>query len=105
MRSWYRDFGVSNDKSFFLAAGFNKPHMPFGVPKKWFDLFPLQTIERPPHRADDLDDVPPAGRRMAPPEGDHAPMVQSGRWKEAAQAYLATVAFLDAQVGRALDAL
>jgi arylsulfatase A-like enzyme len=94
-----------HDKPFFLAAGFNKPHMPFSVPKKWFDLFPLETIELPPHRADDLDDVPPAGVRMARPEGDHAQMVQSGRWKEAVQAYLATVAFVDAQAGRVLDAL
>jgi arylsulfatase A-like enzyme len=68
-------------------------------------LFPLDTIQLPPHRADDLEDVPPAGRLMAKPEGDHAQMVQSGRWKEAVQAYLETVAFLDAQMGRVLDAL
>ncbi len=94
-----------HDKPFFLTAGFVKPHMPFSVPKKWFDLFPLESIQLPPHRADDLDDVPPAGRRMARPEGDHAQIVASGRWKEAVQAYLATIAFLDAQVGRVLDGL
>jgi arylsulfatase A-like enzyme len=78
--------------------------MPFSVPKKWFDMYPLDTIQLPPHRADDLDDVPPSGVRMARPEGDHAQIVQSGRWKEAVQAYLATIAFVDAQVGRLLDA-
>jgi arylsulfatase A-like enzyme len=94
-----------HDKPFFLTAGFNKPHLPFSVPKKWFDLFPLESIELPPHRTDDLEDVPPAGRQMARVESDHKPMVQSGRWKEAVQAYLATVAFLDAQMGRVLDEL
>jgi arylsulfatase A-like enzyme len=93
------------DKPFFLAIGLVKPHMPFAVPKKWFDVFPLESIELPPHRADDLDDVPPAGVRMAGPQGDHAAILKSGRWKEAVQAYLATIAFADAQVGRLLDGL
>ena len=95
----------AGDKPFFLAVGLVKPHMPFSVPKRWFDLFPLETIELPPHRADDLADIPVAGVKMAGPEGDHALMVKSGRWKEAVQAYLATIAFCDAQVGRLLDAL
>jgi len=95
----------NSDRPFFLAIGLVKPHMPFSVPKKWFDKFPLEGIQLPPHRADDLDDVPPAGVRMARPEGDHAQMVKSGRWKEAVQAYLATIAFCDAQVGRLLDGL
>lgn len=94
-----------SDKPFFLAVGLVKPHMPFSVPKKWFDLFPLESIELPPHREDDLKDVPPSGVKMAGPEGDHAKIVASGRWKEAVQAYLASIAFCDAQVGRLLDAL
>ena len=94
-----------HDKPFFLAVGLVKPHMPFSVPKKWFDMFPLDSIELPPHRDGDLDDVPAAGVRMAKPDGDHAAMLKSGRWKEAVQAYLATIAFCDAQVGRLLDAL
>lgn len=94
-----------SDKPFFLAVGLFKPHMPFSVPKKWYDMFPLESIELPPHRADDLDDVPPAGVKMAGPDKDHAAIIKSGRWKEAVQAYLATVAFCDSQVGRILDAL
>lgn len=79
--------------------------MPFSVLKKWFDMFPLDTIQLPPHRADDLDDVPLAGVKMAGPQGDHAKIIASGRWKEAVQAYLATIAFCDSQVGRLLDGL
>ncbi len=94
-----------HDKPFFLAIGLVKPHMPFSVPKKWFDMFPLESITLPPHTENDLDDVPAAGVRMAKPDGDHAAMLQSGRWREAVQAYLATIAFADAQVGRLIDAL
>jgi arylsulfatase A-like enzyme len=95
----------NSDRPFFLAIGLVKPHMPFSVPKKWFDLFPLDSIQLPPHREDDLNDVPPAGVKMAKPQGDHARIVASGRWREAVQAYLATIAFCDSQVGRLLDGL
>ncbi len=94
-----------SDQPTFIACGLVKPHMPFSVPKKWFDMFPLDSIQLPPHREDDLADVPPAGVKMAGPQGDHAKIVASGRWKEAVQAYLATIAFCDSQVGRLLDAL
>jgi len=94
-----------DDSPFFLAIGLVKPHMPFSVPKKWFDMFPLDSIQLPPHREDDLDDIPPAGVEMAQRNGDHARIVKSGRWKEAVQAYLATIAFCDAQVGRLLNGL
>lgn len=97
--------GRKHDKPFFLALGLHKPHMPFSVPKKYFDMFPLEKIELPPYREDDLGDIPPSGIKMARPDGDHAAILKSGRWKEAVQAYLASIAFCDAQIGRLLDAL
>jgi hypothetical protein len=51
-----------HDAPFFLAIGLVKPHLPFSVPTNWFDMFPLGSIELPPHRANDLDDVPASGR-------------------------------------------
>ena len=90
---------------FFIACGLVKPHMPFSVPKKWFDLFPLESIQLPPWKSDDLDDIPNAGLKMAKANGDHADILKSGRWKEAVQAYLATCAFCDYQVGRMLEGL
>lgn len=103
------DYGIEqlskkHDKPFFLAVGLHKPHMPWNVPRKYFDMHPLDQINLPPYREDDLDDLPAAGVRMAHPETDHVPMLKSGRWKEAIQAYLATITFCDAQVGRLLDA-
>ncbi len=92
------------EKPWFIAAGLVKPHMPWNVPKKWFDLFPLDQIQLPPHIEGDLADVPPAGVKIAKPQGDHAAILKSGRWKEAVQAYLATIAYCDYEVGRLIDA-
>ena len=93
-----------HDRPFFLAIGLHKPHMPWNVPRKYFDLHPLAEIELPPTRDDDLADIPPAGVRMARPEGDHRAILESGRWKEAVQAYLAAISYADAMIGRLLDA-
>ena len=103
------DYGIKHlaakhDKPFFLAVGLHKPHMPWDVPKKYYDLFPLDTIELPSTQKDDLKDVPAGGLKFAQAAGDHAAILKSGRWKEAVQAYLAAIAYCDAQVGRLLDA-
>ena len=98
-----KKLGEPQEKPFFFACGLHKPHMPWSVPKKYYDLYPLDKIELPKVLENDLDDVPPAGIAMAKPTGDHAAMLQSGRWKEAVQAYLATITFCDAMVGRLID--
>ena len=95
---------AKHEKPFFLACGIHKPHMPWNVPKKYYDMYPLDKIELPPIKEKDLDDVPPAGIRMAKPDGDHAAMVKSGRWKEAIQAYRAAISYMDVEVGRLIDA-
>jgi arylsulfatase A-like enzyme len=96
--------GKKHDKPFFLAVGLHKPHMPWNVPQKWYDMFPLASIQLPPYLESDLEDVPSAGVKMAHPNTDHEPMLASGRWKEAVQAYLATIAYCDMNIGRLLDA-
>ncbi len=96
-----------HDKPFFLAAGFCRPHVPWHVPEKWFDLHPLESIQTPPYRPDDLDDVPEMGQRVADvpmmPTTEWA--IENGEWKNIVQAYLACVSFVDAQIGKVLDAL
>jgi arylsulfatase A-like enzyme len=94
-----------DERPLFLACGLLKPHLPFSVPKKWFDRFPPESIQLPPWRPDDLDDVPAEGVWMARPDGPHADILASGRWKDAVRAYLATIAFCDHQVGRLLAGL
>jgi arylsulfatase A-like enzyme len=104
--SWAIDqLGKKHDRPFFLACGVHKPHMPWNVPQKWYDLYPLDGIKLPPVLDTDLDDVPPVGVQMAKPWGDHAAIVKSGRWKDAVRGYLAAISFTDMNVGRLLDAL
>lgn len=108
----------SHEKPFFLACGFTKPHLPWHVPQKYFDLHPLDGIALPAVREGDLDDVPAFGKRLAvevydpsgeknfaPKGGDHANVIANNQWRPAVQAYLATISFVDAQVGRVLEAL
>lgn len=97
--------GKPHDKPFFLACGLHRPHMPWQVPTKYYDMFPLDSIQTPEVPDDDLADVPPAGVRMAKPDGDHSNILKSDNWKQAVQAYLAAIAFADAQAGRLIDAL
>ena len=100
-----KQLGKKHNQPFFLACGLHKPHLPWAVPRKYYELFPVEKIKLPPHREDDLSDVPPAGVRMAKPGGDHKEILESGRWKAAIQSYLATIAYTDMNVGRLLDAL
>ena len=99
--------GQKHDKPFFLATGFNRPHVPWHVPKKWYDMFPLENIKTPPYLKNDLDDVPLMGKRVSavPMMPTAEELTERGEWKEMLQAYYASVAFVDAQVGKVLDAL
>lgn len=93
------------DQPLFLAVGYVKPHLPWYVPQEYFDRFPIDQIELPAFRDDDLDDLPPSGVKMAKPEGDHAAVVKGDQWHKAVQGYLATVSYLDDQIGRLLEGL
>ena len=94
-------------KPFFFAVGFYRPHVPLFAPKEWFDMYPLEEVELPPMHADDRDDIPEAGKELTLgyPAPRHEWFVENKKWKHAVQAYLATVTFVDYQVGRVLDAL
>ena len=107
------------EKPFFLAYGLTKPHLTWSVPQKYFDLHPLDGIKLPPTKKGDLDDIPAFGKKLArevydpsgerdfavKPDGDHANVISNKQWGKAVQAYLATISFADAQIGRVLDAL
>ena len=94
-----------HDRPFFLACGIYRPHEPWFVPKKYFELFPLDEIQLPPgYREDDLADVPKIGQRAAR-NRYFAHIQEEGQWKQGIQGYLASIAFADAMVGRVIDAL
>ncbi len=94
-----------HDRPFFLAAGIYRPHLPWYVPQKYFDNFPLDSVQLPPVLADDLDDLPEAGVEIARRHHDHERVIEHHQWQKAVQAYLAAIQFADDQVGRILDAL
>jgi arylsulfatase A-like enzyme len=93
-----------HDRPFFLGCGFFRPHLPWYVPPKYFDMYPLDKVTLPNVNENDLDDVPPIGKRMARPERDHKNVIEHKQWRKAVQAYLASISFVDACVGRVIDA-
>ena len=94
-----------SSRPFFLACGIYRPHEPWFVPKKYFEPFPLESIQvGPGYRENDLDDVPPRGQAIA--RNRYFEHIQKNRqWKQAVQAYLASIHFADAMLGRVLDAV
>jgi arylsulfatase A-like enzyme len=94
-----------HDKPFFIGCGFFRPHLPWYVPTKYFDMYSPDKITLPTINQNDLDDVPPIGRKMARPEGDHAKVIEYNQWAKAVQGYLASISFVDTCVGRVIDAL
>ena len=92
------------DQPFFLGCGFFRPHLPWFVPQKYFDMYPLNKIVLPTVMENDLDDIPASGKRMARIE-QHQEIVKEGIWASAVQAYLASLTFADVQLGRVLSAL
>lgn len=106
--NWCIDFlqQEKTENPFFLACGLFHPHMPWYAPQKYFDMYPLDKIVLPDTLKDDLSDIPPIGSKLASERRNHFLRIKhAGKWKEAVQAYLASISFADAQVGRLLDAL
>ena len=95
-------------KPFFLGLGFYRPHIPLYAPRKYFDMHPLDKVQLPEHREDDIDDLSPAAKKWAleaVTAGLHSSVLKHDEWKKAAQAYLACVTFIDTQIGKVLDFL
>jgi arylsulfatase A-like enzyme len=84
----------------FLAVGLFRPHIPWEVPRKWFDKYPLKEIKLPPYREDDLSDAHNHGRTHW-----HKWVIENQQWKKLMQGYLASISYVDHQLGRILDAL
>lgn len=95
----------THEQPFFLGCGIYRPHEPWFVPKKYFEPFPLESIQLPPgYLENDLDDVPSIGQRAAR-NRYFAHIQKQDQWKQGIQGYLASIHFADAMLGRVLDAL
>lgn len=87
----------------FLTVGLTGTHGPRILPAEFFDAYPLDSIRLPEVPPGDLDDVPDFARQFVKPVFDE--LVAAGNWRAFVQAYLASVSFVDAMLGRLLDAL
>jgi arylsulfatase A-like enzyme len=108
-----KKLGELHERPFMMCVGMNRPHEPMTAPQKYFDMFPLDEVELAPIKEDDLDDCAKAVTR-APAQvrlyghRRYRHYLKTGgvemlrRWT---QAYLANVAFVDAQIGKILDTL
>ncbi len=102
----------SDGEPFYLGVGFSKPHTALVAPQKYFDLYPLESIDLPEWVEGDKDDTyfeeltpNSAGYKhfkgMQSAYGDD---IREG-FRRYLQAYLACVSFADEQVGKVLDAI
>lgn len=91
----------ASGEPFFLAVGFYKPHTPYVAPKKYFEMYDKERINLPEVPSGYEATLPEAARKTI----HKMPQVDDESKRAATRAYLATISFLDAQVGRVLDAL
>lgn len=88
------------DKPLFLAVGLFRPHIPWEVPKRWFDLYPIDSIQLPEIQRGDLKDSHDHGRRHW-----HKWVEDNDQWSKLMQGYLASISYVDHQLNRILDGL
>ncbi len=96
-------------KPFFIAPGFQKPHLPFVCPKKYYDLYSDQDVQRSPNPARS-----PGQPLFTIPKGINGIEIFGDFPKtgladkdivHGLRSYYACVSFIDAQVGKILDEL
>lgn len=88
------------DEPLFLAVGLFRPHIPWEVPQKYFDMHPLDEVQLPEYRDDDLNDAHSHGR-----EHWHKWVTDNDQWKHLMRGYLASISYVDHQLGRLIDGL
>ena len=101
--------GRLRDRPFFLAVGFQKPHLPFTAPKKYFDLYDPASIPVPsdPQRPVGSPSVAFTGSRELRGYADipDSGTVPESKVRELTHGYYAAISYMDAQVGRVLGEL
>jgi arylsulfatase A-like enzyme len=103
-----------HDKPFFLTVGFNRPHSPQYVPEKYFDMYGLDSLILSPSLDNDIQDCAPLTMAAKDVHGVNTGSHKYKKYFKAGgeemikrwtQAYLASVTFVDDQVGQIMEAL
>lgn len=90
------------NRPFFLAVGFFRPHTPYVSPKSYFDGYPEKDMPVVQGVKEDQADIPPPGLGSYKKEQDK---LTDDLRRQARQAYLASISFMDTQVGRVVASL
>lgn len=92
----------AESRPFFVAVGFYRPHTPYVAPKSYFELYPLDQVPliKPAEGEGEAYPWPALATRRK----EEMAMTDDLR-RQALQAYLASISFMDAQVGRVLHGL
>ena len=90
------------NEPFFLAVGLVRPHVPFVAPASYFDPYPFEKVQLPKKVEGDWDDIPERGINYVTSKNGE---MSSEQEKKAVAGYYASVAYMDAQVGKILSAL
>lgn len=90
----------NRDKPFFLAVGFNSTHLPFHAPHGFLQRYPPYTIQLRREPPDHLAVVPPVALTRHPDDD-----MTDREYREAMARYFACVTYIDAQVGKLMEAL
>ena len=102
--SWAENhLSKKHDQPLFLAVGIYRPHIPWYTPKSYFEK--IKNVKLPQIKENDLDDIPKMGSELSRRSWHSWMTAKEGRWQEAVHAYLASVSFTDAMVGRLMKAL
>ncbi|MGL4594143.1 MAG: sulfatase [Thermoguttaceae bacterium] len=98
---------LPDDKPFFLSIGLYRPHVPLFAPQKWHDLYPDDSLVLPPYLENDRYDVPDFAWKLHwnIPEVGMKWVQENDQWKPIVRSYLASVSYMDDQIGRILEAL
>jgi uncharacterized sulfatase len=89
------------DKPFFIAAGFYRPHVPDIATKPYFALYPLERVTLPKEPPEHIANLPPIALTTQPLNYG----LEEEKLRIFKRAYFASISFVDAQVGKVLDAL
>jgi iduronate 2-sulfatase len=100
-----------NGKPFFIAAGFARPHLPFSAPQKYWDLYDRQSLPLPQFENLPQDAPAVAGKRggeitnYKPVPEDRDAEFSEQLKRNLIHGYYASVSYVDAQIGKVIDAV
>ncbi|HEX4955408.1 MAG TPA: sulfatase [Thermoanaerobaculia bacterium] len=93
-----------DSRPLFLGVGFTKPHLPWYLPRAFFDRVAEAVAEPPETRPDDLTDVGPLARAYVESQRVSPDLDRPEVARRAVRAYLAAIRFVDERIGHLLEA-